>query len=159
VQSYVGVCLVLALLLIRNSLRATGLPVGPVLMLSYKNHALDEFLADVVSAASSSAAAVNAATSSSSTFTAAAASWRRHGLEVGPGFLIRTGTAEKEELKQFAERRSQQERRIQEEVVHPGRREEDRQRLAHLRDEDPERQSRHRRGESPLSSPLLFHVR
>jgi hypothetical protein len=46
-KSYVGVCLVLALNLIRNLLYKDGRVVGPILTLSYKNHALDEFLKDV----------------------------------------------------------------------------------------------------------------
>ena len=48
VQSYVGVCLVLALIIIRNTIRSVDKNVGPILTLSYKNHALDEFLVDVL---------------------------------------------------------------------------------------------------------------
>jgi hypothetical protein len=46
-KSYVGVCLVLALNLLRNKLIKQRKSVGPILTLSYKNHALDEFLKDV----------------------------------------------------------------------------------------------------------------
>jgi len=40
-KSYIGVCLVLALDLIRKKAEQAGHAVGPVLVLSYKNHALD----------------------------------------------------------------------------------------------------------------------
>jgi hypothetical protein len=46
-KSYVGVCLVLALNIIRKALIREGRSIGPILTLSYKNHALDEFLKDV----------------------------------------------------------------------------------------------------------------
>jgi hypothetical protein len=46
-KSYVGVCLVLALNIIRKALIRQGKSIGPILTLSYKNHALDEFLKDV----------------------------------------------------------------------------------------------------------------
>ncbi len=46
-KSYVGVCLVLALVSIRELLITNGYSIGPILALSYKNHALDEFLNDV----------------------------------------------------------------------------------------------------------------
>jgi hypothetical protein len=42
------VCLVLALTVIRKHANKYGCNLGPVVMLSYKNHALDEFLSDVV---------------------------------------------------------------------------------------------------------------
>lgn len=41
-------CVILALVIIREYVRKNGSPVGPILMLSYKNHALDEFLTDVL---------------------------------------------------------------------------------------------------------------
>lgn len=44
-KSYVGVCLVLAFVIIK---RVFGIR-GPILTLSYKNHALDEFLKDILS--------------------------------------------------------------------------------------------------------------
>ncbi len=47
-----GVWLVLALDLIRKTAKDCGQVVGPILALSYKNHALDEFLSDVVRAPS-----------------------------------------------------------------------------------------------------------
>ncbi|CAM9172515.1 unnamed protein product, partial [Ectocarpus fasciculatus] len=48
-KSYVGVCLVLALVLIRDAnMRKRDCILGPILTLSYKNHALDEFLLDVL---------------------------------------------------------------------------------------------------------------
>eukprot|EP01033_Poteriospumella_lacustris_P014709 gene14709-10521_t len=47
-KSYVGVCLVLAFIALRDILKRNGRSVGPILTLSYKNHALDEFLLDVL---------------------------------------------------------------------------------------------------------------
>ncbi len=38
----------LALVIIREECNKIGLGLGPVLMLSYKNHALDEFLCDTI---------------------------------------------------------------------------------------------------------------
>jgi hypothetical protein len=52
-QSYVGVQLVQALDLIRQAAIRAGNPVGPILAISYKNHALDEILLDVVQSAAS----------------------------------------------------------------------------------------------------------
>ena len=40
--------MILALMVIRKRVRSRGTAVGPILMLSYKNHALDEFLCDVL---------------------------------------------------------------------------------------------------------------
>ena len=41
-------CLVLSLLVIRKVVKAAGFPLGPIVTLSYKNHALDEFLCDIL---------------------------------------------------------------------------------------------------------------
>jgi hypothetical protein len=46
----VGVQLVHALDLIRQAAVSAGCPVGPILVIAYKNHALDEILMDVVTA-------------------------------------------------------------------------------------------------------------
>ncbi len=81
-QSFVGVALVLALVLIRNFAASAGLPVGPVLMLSYKNHALDEFLEDVL----------------------------KYAPTMRPGELVRCGKPESVALAGFSERGSQAER-------------------------------------------------
>ncbi|KAJ9438061.1 Helicase required for RNAi-mediated heterochromatin assembly 1 [Diplonema papillatum] len=48
-KSYLGVVLVRALLLIRKAWASVkSVAVGPILVLSYKNHAIDEFLMDLV---------------------------------------------------------------------------------------------------------------
>ena len=78
-----------------------GHAVGPILVLSYKNHALDEFLNDVISQYPNTPAHVN---------------YRSHrqvvqGLQ--PGMLIRTGKPELECLENFAERSSPFERDAQ----------------------------------------------
>jgi hypothetical protein len=46
----VGVCLVLALIKIRSFVNKRGGALGPIVALSYKNHALDEFLLDALHA-------------------------------------------------------------------------------------------------------------
>lgn len=66
-----------------------GHALGPVLVMSYKNHALDEFLMDIVNEYQGSR-------------------W--------PGFLIRTGTPELEILKKFSERSSAGEHAAQDEL-------------------------------------------
>jgi hypothetical protein len=83
-KSYVGVCLVLALMKIRSFVQKLGKNVGPIIALSYKNHALDEFLLDVL----------------------------RHGPDLRKeGKLIRVGKPEAEELMRHTERRSEEESR------------------------------------------------
>ncbi len=77
----------MALDLIRSKAESRGHPVGPVLVLSYKNHALDEFLIDVI--------------------TQYEASFRRH---LQPGMLIRTGKPDLESLERFTEKHSPMER-------------------------------------------------
>ena len=72
-------CLVLAYELIRKAAASAGLQLGPILMLSYKNHALDEFLADIVKFSPSN---------------------------INSGMLIRAGKPENEILMKFAERTS-----------------------------------------------------
>lgn len=47
VQSFVGVQLILALDAVRQAAIRAGHSVGPVVIMSYKNHALDEILLDV----------------------------------------------------------------------------------------------------------------
>ena len=76
-KSYIGVCLVLALDIIRKEAQKEGQAVGPVVILSYKNHALDEFLNDVVKASNFS-----------------------------QGQLIRAGKPENEGLQRFSEKMS-----------------------------------------------------
>lgn len=50
-KSFVGVCLVLALSKIRQFVKhKLGSSLGPIIVLAYKNHALDEFLVDVLRA-------------------------------------------------------------------------------------------------------------
>lgn len=88
-KSYIGVCLVLALDLIRKKAESQGQAVGPILVLSYKNHALDEFLCDVVTQYSTS----------SNDFT-------RYQKTLRPGMLIRTGKPEIDTLEQFMEKHS-----------------------------------------------------
>lgn len=76
-KSFVGVALVLALVIIREHAEKAGHSLGPVLMLSYKNHALDEFLVDVLA-------------------------WSPRHIAVGG--LIRTGKADRPELLDYNER-------------------------------------------------------
>lgn len=84
-QSYVGVQLVLALDLIRSAAMREGHPdVGPILVLSYKNHALDEVLLDVLKA-------------------------KKHQR----GALVRCGKAEDQELSAYTEQRTAEERTAQ----------------------------------------------
>ncbi len=75
-------CLVLALDLIRSKAEAYGLAgVGPVLVLSYKNHALDEFLLDICH------------------------HFPKHD-RLRPGMLIRAGKPDIESLNDFTEKHS-----------------------------------------------------
>ncbi len=73
-------CLVLALDIIRSKAEAYGLAgVGPVLVLSYKNHALDEFLLDIC---------------------------HHFPKRLRPGMLIRTGKPDIDSLNEFTEKHS-----------------------------------------------------
>eukprot|EP01039_Chlorochromonas_danica_P009656 gene9656-10676_t len=81
-KSYTGVCVVQALQLVRELLKANGESVGPIVVLSYKNHALDEFLLDVQNAFS-----------------------QRKG-RLPPGKMIRLGKPENETLLNYKERSS-----------------------------------------------------
>lgn len=63
--------------------------MGPIVVLSYKNHALDEFLCDVL----------------------------RFSPSMKRGMLIRTGKAENLELSEFSEKFSPQEQSAQEELT------------------------------------------
>ena len=82
-KSYVGVCLVLAFMAIREVVREKYPYIGPIVALSYKNHALDEFLVDILESNP--------------------AKFHKRGA------LIRLGKPESEKLERFTERRSQDE--------------------------------------------------
>jgi hypothetical protein len=98
-KSYIGVCLVLALNLIRKKAESRGHAVGPVLVLSYKNHALDEFLLDVISQYNSSNRSYRPQL--------LPGRWDHYDNgELRPGMLIRTGNPEIESLNNFRERHS-----------------------------------------------------
>ena len=90
-KSYLGVCLALALDLIRTKLQET-MAVGPILVLSYKNHALDEFLMDLVNAA------------------------RTSNNPLQTGMLIRSGNPELPGLEKFREKTSTVETRAKDEL-------------------------------------------
>jgi hypothetical protein len=85
------VWLVIALDVIREAVQKLGKPVGPVVVLSYKNHALDEFVGDLVGLCPS--------------------------LKLKPGSLIRSGKSDDESLAIFCERNSPGERQAHREVV------------------------------------------
>lgn len=87
-KSYVGVVLIHALDLIRQYAVKAGHVVGPIVVLSYKNHALDELLLDVLKGCG-----------------------ERSGLNRG---LIRCGKSEDERLLRFGERNSLEEKKRQE---------------------------------------------
>lgn len=89
-KSFVGVALVLALVIIREELSKNGQPLGPVVMLSYKNHALDESLVDTLKFSS---------------------------IPFRKGDLIRVGNPENEELIDFKERSSQTEKAAEEQLI------------------------------------------
>ena len=63
--------------------------LGPILVLSYKNHALDEFLVDILES---------------------------YNRKIWHGFLIRTGKPEHEALRKFSERNSAEEFAAQNEL-------------------------------------------
>lgn len=86
-----GVALVLALTIIRDENLKAGHPIGPVLMLSYKNHALDEFLCDVLEFSSP---------------------------KMSHGMLIRTGNPENPILAPYAEKGSKEEKLAEEVLKH-----------------------------------------
>lgn len=89
-KSFLGVALVLSLIEIRNVARSSGLfNLGPILMISYKNHALDEFLVDVLK-------------------------WTQHAIS--PGMMIRTGKPEHEKLQNYSERSNRQQHLAEEEL-------------------------------------------
>ena len=105
-KSYIGVCLVLALDVIRKRAENDGHAVGPILVLSYKNHALDEFLIDFISQYDATYAHGNHWNSNS--FHRLFAYYK-----IQPGMLIRTGKPDIESLYNFTERFSPLERRAQ----------------------------------------------
>jgi hypothetical protein len=82
------VCVILALMVLRKKMQQNKVPVGPILMLSYKNHALEEFLCDVL----------------------------RGAPQLRPGQLVRCGKVEAPELQDYSERNSQEERAAETEV-------------------------------------------
>jgi hypothetical protein len=79
------VCLVLALDLVRKKAESQGHAVGPILVLSYKNHALDEFLNDVITQYDASSSYYS---------------------KMRPGMLIRTGKPDIETLERYTEKHS-----------------------------------------------------
>ena len=78
-------CIILALVIVRKYVLKNGNSVGPILMLSYKNHALEEFLTDVLKFAP----------------------WLR------PGQLVRCGKVDHPELLDFSEFNSKDERQAE----------------------------------------------
>lgn len=84
-KSYLGVALIRAFDMIRTFAQSSNVNVGPIVVLAYKNHALDEILLDVLKSNSFSQR----------------------------GALIRCGKPEKEELKSHVEWRSDEERRAE----------------------------------------------
>ena len=87
-KSYVGVVLVRALDIVRTYATKSGMSVGPIVVLSYKNHPLDEFLLDVMKAEGGHSSLVRG--------------------------MIRCGKPEDERLHQYCERRNPVEIRAQE---------------------------------------------
>ena len=88
--------MILALDLIRSKAESQGhLGIGPVLVLSYKNHALDEFLTDVITQYESS----------------------QQNKKLRPGMLIRTGKPDIESLSMFTEKHSPIEREAQDHLA------------------------------------------
>lgn len=47
-KSYIGVVLIHALNIVKKYAKVAGISLGPIVVLSYKNHALDEILMDVL---------------------------------------------------------------------------------------------------------------
>ena len=82
-------CVVLSLAVIRSHANKNGQNLGPVLMLSYKNHALDEFLCDILDSAPS---------------------------RLRQGQLIRCGKPESNKLDEFTERNSVGETKLTDEL-------------------------------------------
>lgn len=76
-------------MILREESQLAGYTVGPVLMLSYKNHALDEFLCDVLDFSSP---------------------------KLNHGDLIRTGKAENPKLLSFGEKANTEEGKAMEEL-------------------------------------------
>lgn len=89
-QSYVGVQLILALDRIREAAKESGQALGPIVVLSYKNHALDEVLLDLLQSPSCTPAMKRT--------------------------LIRCGNPESEDLQPYREKNSQLERSAEEEL-------------------------------------------
>jgi hypothetical protein len=89
-KSFVGVALALAYVCIKNVLQKMGRALGPVLMLSYKNHALDEILVDIL---------------------------RHSNTPMMPGSLIRVGKPEKLDLEKYRERSSPSEKTAEKDLM------------------------------------------
>ena len=75
----------MALDLIRRKAESAGQAVGPILVLSYKNHALDEFLIDLIEQYKAQS---------------------RFIYSLQPGMLIRTGKPDIESLERYTEKHS-----------------------------------------------------
>lgn len=88
-KSYLGVQLIRALDAVRRCVEQCGISIGPIIALSYKNHALDELLLDVVNC---------------------------NTIVQRPSALIRCGKSEDTRLERYSERRSPQEQRAQHEL-------------------------------------------
>lgn len=84
----------LALDLIRKKAESRGHAVGPILVLSYKNHALDEFLIDVISQ-------YEAATKKS---LSSLRGYAQRDWYLQPGWMIRTGKPDIESLERYTEK-------------------------------------------------------
>ena len=84
-KSYTGVQLIAALDVIRDALLGAGIVVGPITLFSYKNHALDEMVKDVL-----------------------AHPLLQHKMR-RPGALIRCGKPDDPELKSYTEQHSMEE--------------------------------------------------
>lgn len=92
-KSYVGVCIVLALSQIRQfAKRELNSNLGPIVVLAYKNHALDEFLLDVLDADASL------------------------DKSKGKGRLIRLGKPDEEALLEYTETKNREEFEAQKEL-------------------------------------------
>lgn len=87
-KSYLGVVLIKALDMIRDAAFSEGVHLGPILVISYKNHALDEILLDVLK-----------------------------NDKLRGGQLIRCGRAENEMLSSYTERNTYEEREAQSELA------------------------------------------
>lgn len=88
-------CLTLALMIVREVCCSEGIAVGPIVVLSYKNHALDEFLLDLLKHRNLGISGQNG----NRTYKSNKNKW-----------LIRSGKAESEELSGYLEQSTGEER-------------------------------------------------